>query len=112
MALSKRNLLCLTISGAVAAAGLATAAAKPLDGVTLSVASQNDQFAAVMAQLAPKFTEATGATGKVDILDYGSLLTKTTADFVAHSAGYDLVTMDIVWAGQYSASGYTVELSA
>jgi multiple sugar transport system substrate-binding protein len=112
MALSKRNLLCLTISGAVAAAfGLATAAAKPLDGVTLSIASQNDQFAAVMAQLAPKFTEATGATVKVDILDYGSLLTKTTADFIAHSAGYDIVTMDIVWAGQYAANGYTVELS-
>jgi multiple sugar transport system substrate-binding protein len=112
MALSKRNWLALTISGAVAAAfGFATAAAKPLDGVTLNVASQNDQFASVMAQLAPKFTQATGAKVNVDILDYGSLLTKTTADFVAHSAGYDIVTMDIVWAGQYAANGYTVELS-
>ena len=112
MPLSKRKLLRLTISGAVVAAfGLATAVAKPLDGVTLSVASQNDQFAAVMAELAPKFTEATGATVKVDILDYGSLLTKTTADFVAHSAGYDIVTMDIVWAGQFAANGYSVELS-
>ena len=27
-----------------------------------------------------------GATVKVDILDYGSLLTKTTADFVGHTA--------------------------
>ena len=42
----------------------------------------NDQFGAVLAELAPKFKEETGATVKVDILDYGSLLTKTTADFV------------------------------
>jgi multiple sugar transport system substrate-binding protein len=111
MTLSKRNLISLCLSGALAAALAAQAAAKPLDGVTLNVASQNDQFAAVMAALAPKFTEATGATVKVDILDYGSLLTKTTADFVAHSAGYDVVTMDIVWAGQYAQNGYTVELS-
>ena len=64
-----------------------------------------------MAELAPKFKEETGATVKVDILDYGSLLTKTTADFVAHTAGYDVITMDIVWAGQFAANGYTVELS-
>jgi len=91
--------------------GLGAASAKPLDGVTLNVASMNDQFATVLAELAPKFKEETGATVKVDILDYGSLLTKTTADFVAHSAGYDLITMDIVWAGQFAANGYTVELS-
>lgn len=112
MALSKRNLIGWAVGGlAVAALGASSAAAKPLDGVTLNVASMNDQFASVMAELAPKFAQATGATVKVDILDYGSLLTKTTADFVAHSAGYDIVTMDIVWAGQFAANGYTVELS-
>ena len=87
------------------------AAAKPLDGVTLNVASQNDQFAAVMAKLAPQFKDETGATVKVDILDYGSLLTKTTADFIAHSGGYDVITTDIVWAGQLAANDSTVELS-
>ena len=45
--------------------------AKPLDGVTINVASMNDQFSTVMAELAPKFKEETGATVKVDILDYG-----------------------------------------
>ena len=91
--------------------GLANAADKPFEGVTLNLASQNDQFAAVLAALAPEFAEKTGANVKVDILDYGSLLTKTTADFVGHTAGYDLVTMDIVWAGQYAENGYTVDLT-
>src|SRR5271166_3507145 len=103
------------LTGATAFVGLALAmagaSAKPLDGVTLNVASMNDQFASVLAELAPKFKEETGATVKVDILDYGSLLTKTTADFVAHTAGYDLITMDIVWSGQYAENKYTVDLT-
>ncbi len=108
MALTKRNLLGLAMSGWFALT--LGAAAKPLDGVTLNVASQNDQFAAVMAKLAPQFKDETGATVKVDILDYGSLLTKTTADFIAHSGGYDVITTDIVWAGQLAANDSTVEL--
>ena len=106
-----RRLAKCVVGGAALAMSLSAASAKPLDGVTLNVASMNDQFATVLAELAPKFKEETGATVKVDILDYGSLLTKTTADFVAHSAGYDVITTDIVWAGQFAANGYTVELS-
>ncbi len=92
-------------------AGMAQAADKPLAGITLNLASMNDQFSAVLAQIAPEFKEATGAELKVDIMDYGSLLTKTTADFVGHTAGYDLITMDIVWAGQFAANGYTIDLN-
>ena len=92
-------------------AGMAQAADKPLAGITLNLASMNDQFSAVLAQIAPEFKEATGAELKVDIMDYGSLLTKTTADFVGHTAGYDLITMDIVWAGQFAANNYTIDLN-
>ncbi|SOC82066.1 multiple sugar transport system substrate-binding protein [Ensifer adhaerens] len=100
-----------TVCAVVLMTGMAHAADKPLEGVTLNLASMNDQFSAVLAQMAPKFKEATGAELKVDIMDYGSLLTKTTADFVGHTAGYDLITMDIVWAGQFAANGYTVDLT-
>jgi multiple sugar transport system substrate-binding protein len=91
--------------------GAASAADKPLSGVTLTLASQNDQFAAVLASLAPKFKEATGAELKVEIMDYGQLLTKTTADFIGDTKGYDLVTMDIVWAGAYAENKYSVDLT-
>ena len=84
---------------------------KPLDGVTLTLASQNDQFGAVLAKLAPKFKEETGADLKVEIMNYGELLSKTTADFVADTGAYDLVTMDIVWAGAYAENGYSVDLT-
>ena len=89
----------------------AFAQTKPFAGVTLALASQNDQFAPILAKLAPQFEAETGATVKVDIMDYGTLLTKTTADFVGHTKGYDLVTMDIVWSGAYAENGYTVDLT-
>jgi multiple sugar transport system substrate-binding protein len=99
--------------GALASVSLsgAEAADKPYDGMTLNLASQNDQFAAVLATIAPQFEALTGAKVNVDIMSYPELLTKTTADFVAHTAGYDVITMDIVWSGQFAANGYTVELS-
>lgn len=89
----------------------AAAQTKPFAGVTLTLASQNDQFAPVLAKLAPEFEAQTGAAVTVDVMDYGTLLTKTVADFVGHTAGYDLVTMDVVWSGAYAENGYTVDLT-
>ena len=86
-------------------------AGQALRGLTLTIASQNDQFAAVMADLAPQFTEKTGATVKVDILSYPELLTKVTSDYIGDTKGYDIATTDIVWAGQFAESGWTVELT-
>jgi multiple sugar transport system substrate-binding protein len=111
--MKRRSVLAAAASAAILIAqfGLAQAAEKPYDGVTLNLASQNDQFAAVMADLVPRFKDETGISVKVDILSYPDLLTKVTSDFIGHTRGYDLLTMDIVWAGQFAQSGYTVELS-
>ncbi|WP_246659321.1 sugar ABC transporter substrate-binding protein [Rhizobium sp. FY34] len=84
---------------------------KPLDGVTLTIASMNDGFSNVLVKLAPAFKAETGADLKVEIMDYGTLLTKTTADFIGDTKGYDLVTMDIVWAGAYAENKYSVDLT-
>jgi multiple sugar transport system substrate-binding protein len=98
---------------AIAAVSLGTAAAQslPLEGLRLNVASMNDGYAAQLARLAPRFQELTGAEVTIDILSYPELLTKITADFVGDTQSYDVVTMDIVWAGQFAEAGYTVELS-
>src|SRR6266508_738035 len=108
-----RSVLAILVVAAIPAVQFAPtlAADKPYDGVMLNLASQNDQFAAVMADLVPRFKEETGITVKVDILSYPDLLTKVTSDFIGHTKGYDLLTMDIVWAGQFAQSGYTVELT-
>ena len=107
----KRWMLAIAATASFAAIATAGAADKPYDGMTLTLASQNDQFGTVMADLAPKFKELTGITVKVDVLSYPELLTKVTADFVGHTKGYDLVTMDNVWSGQFAESGYSVDLT-
>ena len=96
--------------GVLISAGLsgADAADKPYDGMTLNLASQNDQFAAVLAAIAPEFEATTGAKVNVDILSYPELLTKITADYVGHTRGYDLATVDIVWSGQFAEAGYKI----
>ena len=108
----RRNLLL-----AVALAALATPFAaraddlKPFAGTTLTVASQNDQFAGVLVKLAPEFLAQTGIKVNVDILSYPELLTKITADFIGKTGAYDVVTTDNVWSGQFAESGYTLDLT-
>ncbi|MGA2042617.1 MAG: sugar ABC transporter substrate-binding protein [Roseiarcus sp.] len=109
--MSHHRMFAIAAAAGLAALSPARAADKPYDGLTLNLASQNDQFATVLADLSSKFKEATGITVKVDILSYPELLTKVTADFVGHTKGYDLLTMDIVWSGQFAESGYTVDLT-
>jgi multiple sugar transport system substrate-binding protein len=84
--------------------------AQDLDGVTLNIASMNDQYAVVMADIASQFEDETGAEVNIEILSYPELLTKITADFIGGVGGYDIVTMDIVWAGQFEEAGHTVDL--
>jgi multiple sugar transport system substrate-binding protein len=104
------RLALLTCCMAVLPAAVFAAPARH-DGVTLTIACENDQFARVLADMAPEFTKATGAKVDVDIMSYPELATKTIADFVGHTKGYDIVTMDIVWSGQFEQAGYTVDLT-
>ena len=97
---------------AALATGAPAWADQPYAGVALTVASMNDPFGNVMVALAPKFEAATGIKLTVDILSYPELLTKVTADFIGKTGGYDLVTTDNVWSGQFAESGYTVPLDA
>ena len=87
------------------------AAAQRFDGVKLSLASMNDQYSGPLVKLAPRAKADLGIDVNVDILSYPELLTKITADFVGGTKGYDLVTMDIVWAGQFEEAGHTVVLN-
>jgi multiple sugar transport system substrate-binding protein len=107
---------------AVLAAGLGTAAtlglsrrswsqSKPFDGMTLRLASVNDQYSPGLKALSERFRQQTGITVVVDILGYGELQTKVTTDYVGHTKGYDLATTDNVWAPQLAEAGYTVTLN-
>lgn len=84
--------------------------AKPYEGVELTLASMTDQYVTAFRYLIPKFQEETGIVITLDELGYVDLYQKLTADFVGHTASYDLMTVDIVWSGEYGANKYTLPL--
>lgn len=93
------------------AAAAAPAGDKPFAGTQLVLASQTDQYITAFRALLPKFEEETGIKITMDELGYVDLYQKLTADFVGNTANYDLMTVDIVWSGEYAANGYTLPLN-
>ncbi len=84
--------------------------AQPFAGTELVLASMTDQYVAAFRHLIPQFEEETGIKVTLDELGYVDLYQKLTADFVGSTANYDLMTVDIVWSGEYAANGYTLPL--
>ncbi len=85
-------------------------AEKPFAGAELTLASMTDQYVTAFQYLIPKFEEETGIKITLDELGYVDLYSKLTADFVAHTGNYDLMTVDIVWSGEYAQNKYTLPL--
>lgn len=85
-------------------------AEKPFAGTELTLASMTDQYITAFRYLIPKFEEETGIKITLDELGYVDLYQKLTADFVGETGNYDLMTVDIVWSGEYAQNGYTLPL--
>lgn len=79
-------------------------------GQSLVLASMTDQYVAAFRALIPKFEEASGAKLTLDELGYVDLYQKLIADFVGQTANYDLMTVDIVWSGEFGQNQYTLPL--
>ncbi|MEW5960148.1 MAG: extracellular solute-binding protein, partial [Chloroflexota bacterium] len=97
-------------AAAPAATEEAVANDKPFAGTELVLASMTDQYVTAFRYLVPKFEEETGVKVTLDELGYVDLYQKLTADFVGHTASYDLMTVDIVWSGEFAANRYTLPL--
>lgn len=79
-------------------------------GQNLVLASMTDQYVAAFRALIPQFEEASGARLTLDELGYVDLYQKLIADFVGQTANYDLMTVDIVWSGEFGQNQYTLPL--
>ncbi len=79
-------------------------------GQNLTLAAMTDQYIAAFRVLVPKFEQASGAKVTMDELGYVDLRQKLIADYVGHTANYDLMTVDIVWSGEYGQNKYTKPL--
>lgn len=92
------------------AASTAAPGLEACKGLNLTLASMTDQYVAAFRALTPKFEQASGAKITLDELGYVDLRQKLVADFVGHTANYDLMTVDIVWSGEYGQNKYTKPL--
>lgn len=97
-----------TAAPAEAGSGIVT---REYAGSKLTLASQTDQFIEAFRALIPKFEELSGIDVTLDELGYVDLRQKATADFVGKTANYDLITVDIVWSGEYGQNKWTVDLT-
>lgn len=95
---------------AAAPEAAAPAGLEACQGQNLVLASMTDQYVAAFRVLVPKFEEASGATVTLDELGYVDLYQKLIADFVGHTGNYDLMTVDIVWSGEFGQNQYTLPL--
>ncbi len=92
------------------AAAAPAADAMKFAGTKLTLASMTDQYVEAFRYLLPKFKDATGIEVTMEELGYTDLYQKLTADFVAHTGNYDLMTTDIVWSGEFANNKYTQPL--
>jgi ABC-type glycerol-3-phosphate transport system substrate-binding protein len=100
-----------TAPSAPAAAEPAPAAAAGLDackGQSLVLGSMTDQYVAAFRVLSPQFEERRAPTVTLDELGYVDLYQKLIADFVGQTGNYDLMTVDIVWSGEFGQNEYTL----
>jgi len=78
---------------------------------TLTVAMEADQYANYVPVLAQQFEDLTGIHVEVDVLGYVEHRQKITQDFATNTKQYDVMSVDIVWVGEFEREGWTVDLT-
>jgi multiple sugar transport system substrate-binding protein len=79
-------------------------------GTTLYFVVQPDVFAEPVRRLIPRFQEETGIIVNMETMPYSALREKQLADFIGGTGSIDVMTMDIVWMGEYAEAGWIENL--
>lgn len=86
------------------------AAAEPYKGMTIGAAFlERPGYVAAQAML-PEFQETTGITVNVEVMPYENSREKQVLDFTGGTGLYDVVLVDVVWIGEFAASGWVVPM--
>jgi multiple sugar transport system substrate-binding protein len=85
---------------------------RPFAGTELNFIAQPDVFAEPVRRLLPRFEEETGIRVNMETLPYASLRERQVSEFIAQGNAIDLMTMDIVWMGEYAEAGWIEPLGA
>jgi len=102
-------MLVLLVAG-LAVGSLSFAQQSQYAGTTLEFIVQPDVFAEPVRRLLPRFTEETGIVVNMETLPYSSLRERQVSDFIGGTGSVDIMTMDIVWMGEYAEAGWIENL--
>lgn len=85
---------------------------RPHAGTVLTFVAQPDVFAEPVRRLLPEFERQTGIRVEMETLPYASLRERQVSEFVAGGGDLDIMTMDIVWMGEYVENGWIEPLNS
>ena len=83
-----------------------------LGGTTITVAAQTHPSTEAFRAMTEDFTRATGIRVNWDVMEEIYLHDKILAEHTARTARYDVITMDVVWIGEFAAKRVVEPLDA
>lgn len=106
--------LLLVLLAALSLAGCAGAAAGPapsvLGGETIRLLIVGDPFATALRELGEELGRRAGGTVLIEVVGYDELRDLTLRNADDLESAYDIVSFDVVWAGEYGAQGVLMPL--
>jgi len=85
-------------------------AAEPYRGVEINAFFLERPGYVAAVQMIPEFEEITGIKVNHDTTPYENAHEKQVIDFTGGTAQYDIVLVDVVWIGEFAASGWIVPM--
>lgn len=88
------------------------AVSKKYAGITLNIVAATDPFWTIIRdKMVPEFEELSGMKVNVDIRAYPEMRSKILLGLHGKTAVYDMFDIDIVWAGEFAESKFSVPLN-
>ena len=85
-------------------------AAAPYGGTTIKALFLDRPGYVAAQELIPQFEEATGIDVEWEVLPYENSREREVLDFTGATGEFDIVLVDVVWIGEYAASGWLTPL--
>ncbi|MQT15262.1 extracellular solute-binding protein [Segnochrobactrum spirostomi] len=80
------------------------------EGVTLHALMEDVPETQIIEKMLPDFEKETGVKVEFEKIGYGDMHDKLVAQLVAPESYYNLLEVDFLWAGEFPAAGWLVDL--
>lgn len=99
-----------TAFAALLAAPLVASSSARADSVTLHALMEDVPETQIIEKMLPDFEKDTGIKVEFEKIGYGDMHDKLVAQLVAPESYYNLLEVDFLWAGEFPAAGWLIDL--